>query len=174
MAPALRASEVVALKVADIDNDRMVIRVEQGKCHKDRYVMHLLDLLRAWWKAAGHKLNCFPGGTRSTFSPHASSTAPATPRRRRPGSTSAFPCTRSGTASPPICSSRRSTSADPGGLWSNLGDEVGGVSSVMVEVLLCLLVARPIGLRPSGALAARRAPPPDRHRSVAGTVGPFA
>ena len=35
----LRASEVVSLKVADIDSARMVIRVEQGKGRKDRYVM---------------------------------------------------------------------------------------------------------------------------------------
>ena len=40
----------------------MVIRVEQGKGRKDRYVMlspHLLDLLRAWWKWRGHKAGCF-------------------------------------------------------------------------------------------------------------------
>ena len=49
----LRVSEVVALKVSDIDSKRMVIRVEQGKGRKDRYVMlspHLLELLRAWWQ----------------------------------------------------------------------------------------------------------------------------
>jgi len=48
----LRASEVVSLKVSDIDSERMVIRVEQGKGKKDRYVMlspYLLDLLRSWW-----------------------------------------------------------------------------------------------------------------------------
>ena len=46
----LRVSEVVALKVSDIDSKRMVIRIEQGKGNKDRYVMlspHLLKLLRA-------------------------------------------------------------------------------------------------------------------------------
>ena len=51
----LRVSEVVTLKVSDIDSKRMVIRVEQGKGRKDRYVMlspHLLELLRAWWRAA--------------------------------------------------------------------------------------------------------------------------
>jgi integrase/recombinase XerD len=60
----LRASEVVALKVSDIDSQRMVIRVEQGKGHKDRYVMlspHLLDLLRAWWKQARPQGWLFPG-----------------------------------------------------------------------------------------------------------------
>src|SRR5262245_41097256 len=60
----LRASEVVSLKVADIDSARMVIRVEQGKGRKDRYVMlspYLLDLLRAWWKAARPRGWLFPG-----------------------------------------------------------------------------------------------------------------
>lgn len=60
----LRATEVISLKVSDIDSARMVIRVEQGKGRKDRYVMlsrHLLDLLRAWWKAARPRGWLFPG-----------------------------------------------------------------------------------------------------------------
>ncbi len=60
----LRASEVVQLKLCDIDSGRMVIRVEQGKGGKDRYVMlsrHLLDLLRAWWRAARPQGWLFPG-----------------------------------------------------------------------------------------------------------------
>jgi len=60
----LRATEVVSLKVADIDSQRMIIRVEQGKGGKDRYVMlspHLLDLLRTWWKAARPQGWLFPG-----------------------------------------------------------------------------------------------------------------
>jgi integrase/recombinase XerD len=60
----LRASEIISLKVEDIDSARMVIRVEQGKGRKDRYVMlspHLLDLLRAWWKAARPQGWLFPG-----------------------------------------------------------------------------------------------------------------
>jgi site-specific recombinase XerD len=51
----LRAAEVVSLKVCDIDSKRMIIRVEQGKGRKDRNVMlsaSLLELLRAWWRAA--------------------------------------------------------------------------------------------------------------------------
>jgi site-specific recombinase XerD len=60
----LRASEVVSLKIADIDSARMVIRVEQGKGRKDRYVMlseHLLALLRAWWREARPQGWLFPG-----------------------------------------------------------------------------------------------------------------
>jgi integrase/recombinase XerD len=60
----LRAAEVVSLKVSDIDSRRMIIRVEQGKGRKDRYVMlspHLLNLLRAWWKAAHPRGWLFPG-----------------------------------------------------------------------------------------------------------------
>ena len=41
----LRASEVVSLKVSDIDSDRQAIRVEQGKGRKDRYAMLADDLL---------------------------------------------------------------------------------------------------------------------------------
>ena len=60
----LRVSEVVALKVCDIDSKRMIIRVEQGKGRKDRYVMlspRLLELLRAWYKAARPRGWLFPG-----------------------------------------------------------------------------------------------------------------
>jgi site-specific recombinase XerD len=60
----LRVSEVVALKVGDIDSKRMIIRVEQGKGRKDRYVMlspHLLELVRAWYKAARPQGWLFPG-----------------------------------------------------------------------------------------------------------------
>jgi site-specific recombinase XerD len=60
----LRVSEIISLKVADIDSARMVIRVEQGKGNKDRYVMlspHLLELLRIWWKAARPQGWLFPG-----------------------------------------------------------------------------------------------------------------
>jgi site-specific recombinase XerD len=63
----LRVSEVVALKVGDIDSKRMIIRVEQGKGGKDRYVMlspHLLELLRAWWRATRPQGWLFPGRDR--------------------------------------------------------------------------------------------------------------
>jgi integrase/recombinase XerD len=57
-ATGLRAPEVISLKLTDIDSERMVIRVEQGKGKKDRYVMlspNLLELLREWWRIARKK-----------------------------------------------------------------------------------------------------------------------
>jgi integrase/recombinase XerD len=51
----LRVSEIVQMRVADIDSQRMTLRVEQGKGRKDRYAMLpplLLQRLRAWWKFA--------------------------------------------------------------------------------------------------------------------------
>jgi integrase len=63
----LRAAEVISLKIGDIDSKRMVIRVEQGKGRKDRYVMlspHLLELLCAWWRAARPQGWLFPGRDR--------------------------------------------------------------------------------------------------------------
>jgi integrase/recombinase XerD len=60
----LRVSEVASLKVHDIDSDRMMLRVEQGKGRKDRYAMLsplLLELLRDWWRIAHPKAWLFPG-----------------------------------------------------------------------------------------------------------------
>jgi integrase/recombinase XerD len=50
----LRLGETLGLLPSDIDSARMVIRVEQGKGRKDRYVMLsqvLLQTLREYWKA---------------------------------------------------------------------------------------------------------------------------
>ena len=61
----LRANEVVHLAVGDIDSERMVIRVEQGKGKRDRYAMlspTLLALLRAWWRHARAHRQLLPGG----------------------------------------------------------------------------------------------------------------
>jgi site-specific recombinase XerD len=63
-AGGLRASEVVHLKIGDIDSARMLIRIEQGKGRKDRYVMlssDLLELLRTWWRHGKPKGWLFPG-----------------------------------------------------------------------------------------------------------------
>jgi integrase/recombinase XerD len=63
-AAGLRVSEVTRLRIADIDSARMVIRVRHGKGQKDRYVMlspRLLEVLRAYWKAARPSDFLFPG-----------------------------------------------------------------------------------------------------------------
>ena len=63
-AAGLRVSEVVLLKITDIDSQRMVIRVEQGKGGKDRYVMlspQLLRILRSYWRLARPQRWLFPG-----------------------------------------------------------------------------------------------------------------
>jgi site-specific recombinase XerD len=64
----LRVSEVVRLQVTDIESDRMLIRVTQGKGNKDRYTLlstRLLTELRAYWKLARPPRWFFPGHTPS-------------------------------------------------------------------------------------------------------------
>ena len=61
----LRASEVIRLKVGDIDSQRMTLRVEQGKGRKDRYAMLspvLLQRLRTWWRLGHAQGKMLPGG----------------------------------------------------------------------------------------------------------------
>jgi len=63
-ATGLRISEAIRLMPAAIDSKRMVIRVEQGKGRKDRYVMlppTLLDMLRDYWKRTHPGEWLFPG-----------------------------------------------------------------------------------------------------------------
>ncbi|MGH8190331.1 MAG: tyrosine-type recombinase/integrase [Rhodanobacteraceae bacterium] len=63
-AAGLRVSEAVHLRPVDIDSQRMVMRVEQGKGQKDRYVMlspRLLAILRDYWKINRPKGWLFPG-----------------------------------------------------------------------------------------------------------------
>jgi site-specific recombinase XerD len=60
----LRVSEVVALKVPDIDSKRLLLRIEQGKGRKDRFAMLspvLLELLRDWYRIARPTVWLFPG-----------------------------------------------------------------------------------------------------------------
>jgi len=61
----LRASEVVALKVGDVDSQRMTLRIEQGKGRRDRYAMLspvLLERLRVWWRVAHAQGRMLEGG----------------------------------------------------------------------------------------------------------------
>ena len=63
---SLRASEVVWLRVADIDSGRMLLWVRQGKGRKDRCVPlspRLLEALRAHWQRHRPATWLFPGGT---------------------------------------------------------------------------------------------------------------
>jgi integrase/recombinase XerD len=63
-AAGLRISEAIALTPPAIDSKRMVLRVEQGKGKKDRYVMlspKLLEILRAWWRVERPEHWLFPG-----------------------------------------------------------------------------------------------------------------
>jgi integrase/recombinase XerD len=63
----LRVSEVVRLKVADIDSGRMLLRICQGKGKKDRYAMlspRLLEVLRCWWRLARPSDWLFPAWRR--------------------------------------------------------------------------------------------------------------
>jgi integrase/recombinase XerD len=60
----LRVSEVVALKVSDIDSERMLLHIEQSKGRKDRFAMRsprLLELLRDWYRIARPAVWLFPG-----------------------------------------------------------------------------------------------------------------
>ena len=60
----LRVSEIAFLKVTDIDSQRMMLRIEQGKGRKDRYAMlspTLLELLRDWYRVARPQGWLFPG-----------------------------------------------------------------------------------------------------------------
>jgi integrase/recombinase XerD len=63
-AAGLRVSELVGLTAKDIDSDRMIIHVRQGKGRKDRYVMlskQLLGFLRIYYKTEKPGLWLFPG-----------------------------------------------------------------------------------------------------------------
>lgn len=63
-AAGLRVGEAVRLQVTDIDGNRMMLRVEQGKGRKDRYTTlspRLLDELREYWKAYRPSSWLFPG-----------------------------------------------------------------------------------------------------------------
>jgi integrase/recombinase XerD len=60
----LRVSEIISLKVSDIDSERMLLRVEHGKGGKTRHAMlspQLLELLRDWWRIGRPKGWLFPG-----------------------------------------------------------------------------------------------------------------
>jgi integrase/recombinase XerD len=84
-AAGLRISEAVRLKTSSLDNQRMVIRVAQGKGRKDRYVMlspKLLDTLREYWWIVRPKEWLFPGYFGRPITTHAVERACRTARLR--------------------------------------------------------------------------------------------
>ena len=109
----LRVSEVAALKVSDIDSERMLLRIEQGKGRKDRHAMLspvLLELLRDWWRIARPKAWLFPG--RDPLQPMSTRqlNGPAMRQRAWRRSPSACLRTRCGIVLQPIFWSRTPTS----------------------------------------------------------------
>jgi integrase/recombinase XerD len=77
----LRASEVAHLRVSDVDSQRMCLRVEQGKGHKDRYSKLspvMLETLRAYWKDARTRGKVLNGGW---LFPGRNPVSPLTPRQ---------------------------------------------------------------------------------------------
>jgi integrase/recombinase XerD len=60
----MRVSEALHLRAGHIDSQRMMIRIEQGKGHRDRYVQlspKLLELLRTYWRTQQPPEWLFPG-----------------------------------------------------------------------------------------------------------------
>ena len=113
----LRVSEVVALKVGDIDSERMLLRVERGKGRKDRHAMLSPQLLVLCAPGGGRGggaacccrgAGCFPAATRSSRCRPVSSAARSVPPPRPPGSRSGCRRTRCGTVSPRTSSSKMS------------------------------------------------------------------
>ena len=109
----LRATEVVSLKVSDIDSKRMMIRVEQGKGRKDRNVMLSPAAARAAARlveAHGAPAGLAVSGPRPAQPMTTRQLNRACPRRGPDGRDhqardAAYACA---TASPPTCSSRTS------------------------------------------------------------------
>ena len=110
----LRAGEVARLETTAIDSGRMLIRIEQGKGGKDRYVMlspQLLQILRAYWRLARPGRWLFPD--RDAGEPVSVATLQEACRAavRRAALSKPSLCIRCGTASPRTCWRRAPTSA---------------------------------------------------------------
>src|SRR6201997_5066030 len=114
----LRVSEVVALKVGDIDSERMLLRVERGKGGKSLPSRKRGTATRCCRRSCSNccapggarggggacccrEAGCSPAATRSSRCRPASSATSSAPPPRLRGSTSACLRTRCGTASPP-------------------------------------------------------------------------
>jgi integrase len=117
-ASGLRVSEAVALRPADIDSSRMVLRVDQGKGRKDRYMMlspRLLEVLRDYWRIERPWPWLFPGdGAHHEERRRAGLPEGAAP----PASTSPSHRTRCDMPLPPTCWSRAPTYVASSCCWA--------------------------------------------------------
>jgi hypothetical protein len=121
----LRVSEVVALKVGDIDSKRMLLRVERGKGGKSLPSRKRGTAMQCYRRSSSNccasgggmgggaacccrEAGCFPAATRSNRCRPASSVVPSTLPPKPRGSRSACRRTRCGTALPPTSSSKTS------------------------------------------------------------------
>ena len=117
-ATGMRRSELAHLKVSDIDSQRMIIRVVEGKGGKDRDLPlspALLETLREYWRWRKPRLYLFPTRTRaqssiSRFRTKPSGSHVARPRNA-PASASASPRIRCATVGRPTCWRRAPTCA---------------------------------------------------------------
>jgi len=105
-AAGLRVTELIQLKLSDIDPERMMIRVEQGKGKKDRYTIlsqRLLGELRKYKQAYQPVLWVFFGKTRNDpcTSPPRRESISSPSRKAALKKAKAF--IRCGTVLPPIC-----------------------------------------------------------------------
>jgi integrase len=120
----LRVGEIAALKVMDIDSERMLIHVREGKTGA-RHVMlspRVLEALRTYWKAArpAGAPSCFlvaARNARERSSRAKASTKLSSRSRARPESRSAYTRTCCAIASPPTCSKLAPTSAACRSCW---------------------------------------------------------
>ena len=121
-AAGLRASEAASLKVGHIDSSRMVIRIEQGKGGRDRYVMlspQLLGILRCYWRMARPTHWLFPGRDPAhPINVQPCCMPPAARHALHRVSRSASPCIRYVIALPPTCWKAAPTSASSRRCWA--------------------------------------------------------
>jgi site-specific recombinase XerD len=106
-ATGLRASEVIRLKLTDVDSERMAIRVEQGKGGKDRYTLlseKLLAELRRYYLAERPQHWLFPSRIGKGTLSHRSASRIFQEAKARVGITKGGGCIPFAMRSPRTCS----------------------------------------------------------------------